>query len=455
MFASPVDSETRARELGIYIQDQWTIRRWTVNAGGRFDHFRGWVPAQTQPAGRWVPERRYAEVADVPDWKDFTTRVAAAYDLFGDGRTAIKATLGKFLDFANAGQDVELHNPISTVASSATRAWADSNGDWIPQESELGPLSNANFGRNVVSTFYDDALIRGWGKEEYNWQGSVQLQHQLFERVGIDIGYFRTWLGNFSTTDNRAVGPEDYDEFCMTAPVDVRLPGGGGQRICGLYDVSRAKVGQVNNLVRHSAEFGKQSQVYDGVDALLNWRFLTGGSLVGGLSTGRTVLDTCDVIVDSPDKRFCRQAPPWSAETSVRFGFVLPLPQDFRLSGTFQDNPGVPIQAIYSASNAEIAPSLGRNLSACASATGSCNARVNVDLIGPTALYEERVRQVDVRVSRLVRVGQMRVNGHLEVYNLFNDNTVRALVSTYGATWQRPNFVLGARMLKLAFQVDF
>jgi hypothetical protein len=86
-----------------------------------------------------VPERRYDEVANVPNWKDFTTLVAASCDLFGDGRTAIKATLGKVLDFANAGQDVELHNPISTIASSATRAWGTATATGFCRRASWGP----------------------------------------------------------------------------------------------------------------------------------------------------------------------------------------------------------------------------------------------------------------------------------------------------------------------------
>jgi hypothetical protein len=458
MFASPADTRVRARELGVYAQDQWTIRRWTLNIGGRLDSFNGWVPEQDQPAGRWVQARHFDKISDVPNWKDFTSRLSAAYDLFGDGRTALKASIGKYLAYASAGGIVLDQNPIYTSANSATRTWADANGDWVPQESELGPSSNSRFGQNIVNTFYDDDVMRGWGVRGYNWQGNVQLQHQLAERLAVNIGYFRTSFGNFTTTDNRAWVPADYDQYCITMPVDARLPE-SGQQICGLYDLARArdgvvKVGVVDNLVRNASAFGKQEQVFNGVDATLQWRFATTGSLTGGLSTGSTTTDRCEQLVDSPDKRFCRDTPPWSAGTNVRFGLVTPLPYDLRLSSTFQNNAGIPITAVYSATNAEIARSLGRNLSACPANTGACSARQNIALVGPSQLFERRMMLVDVRLSKFIRVGKVRLQGQLDVFNIFNNNTVRQVVTAYGDNWQQPLNVLGARMLKLGFNID-
>jgi hypothetical protein len=458
MFASPADTIVRAVELGFYAQDQWTIRRWTLNVGARIDQFKGWVPEQDQPAGRWLPARHYDRIDDVPNWWDITPRVAAAYDLFGNGKTAVKSSIGKYVAYATAGSAVLPQNPVITASNSATRNWTDANGDWVPQENELGPLSNSRFGQNVNTTSYADDVMRGWGVRDYNWQFGAQVQHQLLERMAVNVGYFRTWFGNFQTTDNRLVTPQDYSPYCITAPVDARLPASvSGQQVCGLYDLSPAKVGQVDNLVTQASNFGKQRQVFNGVDATLQWRFMTSGMLTGGISTGTTTTDNCEQRIDSPDRRFCDNTPPWAAGTNIRFGYVVPLPLDLRLSGAVQNNAGVPITATYAASNAEIAPSLGRNLSACPanSTITSCTARVNVALLGPSDLYEERSTLVDVRLARILRIGKTRFEGQLDVFNIFNSNSVRLVNNTFGPLWQQPLGILGARMVKLGFQVQF
>ena len=94
--------------------------------------------------------------------------------------------------------------------------------------------------------------------------------------MSLTGGYYRSWYAHFLTTDNLAVTSADYNPYCITAPVDARLPDGGGYPVCGLYDVSLAKFGQVNNLVTHSSNFGKQTQVNDFFDVGVNTRLQLG-----------------------------------------------------------------------------------------------------------------------------------------------------------------------------------
>ena len=149
LIASPLNLKMRTRQIGLYAQEQWTLDRLTVYGGLRFDHDRGWNPAQDVPAGPWIGARHYDKVDNVPNWKDINPRMGAAFDLFGNGRTAVKANLGRFVAFeANSGINFS-SNPANAIATNATRVWTDANRDYVPQESELGPLSNANFGRPI------------------------------------------------------------------------------------------------------------------------------------------------------------------------------------------------------------------------------------------------------------------------------------------------------------------
>jgi hypothetical protein len=303
------------------------------------------------------------------------------------------------------------------------------------------------------------------------WQGSAGIQQELRPGVGLKVGYFRTAFGNFRVTNNVAVTSADYDPFCVTAPVDPRLPGGGGNQICGLRDLKGAAFGAVSNLVGRASQFGTQTEVYNGVDIGINARFGRGGLLAGGVNTGRTVTDNCDIVTKHPEivatssifaaaspaasTQFCHPTHSWAGQTQVKLSGVYPLPWDAQVSAVFQNLPGFPLLATRPFTNAEIAPSLGRNLAACPAATGPCTATASVALVQPFTRFEDRLTQLDVRLSKRLRVGGVRVQGMLDIYNLLNGSTVLLVNTNYGSQWLRPTEVLPARLFKLGVQLDF
>src|SRR6266496_269202 len=70
----------------------------------------------------------------------------------------------------------------------------------------------------------------------------------------------RRTYGNFIVTDNLATAASDYSPYSVTAPLDARLPGGGGYVVSGMFDVNPNKFGLVNNLVRNAGLYGNQTQ---------------------------------------------------------------------------------------------------------------------------------------------------------------------------------------------------
>jgi len=48
-----------AYNTGVYGQDQWTMKRLTLNLGLRYDSYRGYADAVDAPAGPWVPARHF------------------------------------------------------------------------------------------------------------------------------------------------------------------------------------------------------------------------------------------------------------------------------------------------------------------------------------------------------------------------------------------------------------
>jgi hypothetical protein len=317
-------------------------------------------------------------------------------------------------------------------------------------------------------------------KENYNWQANVSVQQQLRSNVGLTVAYFRTWYGAMQALDNQFVTPADFDPFCITAPTDSRLGSVSGKQICGNYDVKPAKFGQFDYLRTQASHYGDMAEVFDGVDITTMARFGK-AQFQGGLATGRTVTDNCNLKIDSPatatagspagaslnlsvvDLRpgFCNVSRPWASSTQVKFNVVYALPWDFQASSIYQNIPGVPIRASYVATDAEIFPSLGRHLASCPSQTAAtCNQTYTSDLIAPFSLYGDRIQQVDLRLTRNFPLSRSRkLQGNFDIYNILNASTVQNEQATFrpgpANQWRNAIQFMGGRLIKFSAQLTF
>jgi hypothetical protein len=282
--------------------------------------------------------------------------------------------------------------------------------------------------------------------------------------MAVNVAYFRTWYGNFTATENTAVTASDFTQYCVTAPTDSRLGATSGQQLCGLYDVNPAQFGRVSNLVTFASKFGKQTEHYDGLDVSVNSRFGKGGILQGGVGFGRTVEDNCDVVVGKPQVQFlinsqsaprtdafCHVVLPWSAQTQYKFAVNYPLPwYGLRVSTTYQNLPSIPLAATNAFTNAQILPSLGRNLSAGAAGT------VTTNIVEPNSVFEDgRLQTMDFRFSKIFTFGRTRLTASADMYNTFNANNVTQVNTSFGPSWLKPLQVLDGRLFKFGGQFEF
>jgi len=193
IFNTPTSSRNNVgADLGVYVQDTWTTRRLSLSPGLRFDYFQSSIPAQSVPAGRFVPARQFAEFPDVASWKNVSPRLGGSYDLFGNGQTAIKGNLGVYVQSQGTGF-AATYNPI--VITTDTRTWTDLIRDDIAQENELGPTSNVNFGTRQNQNFAPEI------KRPYQWVYDIAFQHELLRANHVK---WITWLVNGSRPRNAA-----------------------------------------------------------------------------------------------------------------------------------------------------------------------------------------------------------------------------------------------------------
>ena len=465
MSGNPFLTVNWATPSAIYAQDQSTFGRLTLQGGIRFDYASSAYPDQQIGPEKFIPAAITFPATSGTAFKDITPRVGATYDVFGNGKTAVKVTLGKYLEASSAAGTYTALNPINRVATSTSRSWTDGNSNFTPDCDLLSPVaqdnrprggdfcgawSNLGFGKSSFDTNYDPAITQGWGVRPYNWDFGVSVQHELIPRLSATVGYFRRIYGNFLVTDNLAVESTDYATFSIPVPGDGRLPGGGGTVLAGLYDVSSTKFGQINNLVTASSRYGTQTERWNGVDLSLDAR-LRSLTVQGGFSTGQTVTDNCEIRAELPETAtvnpFCHVAAGFLTQFRGLGSYTIPK-VDLRVGATFQSKPGAQLAANYVATNAVVTP---RRWAAAFPA----NPNVTVNVIVPGALYGDRINQLDFRVAKILRFGRARTQVGIDLYNALNSSAVQTYNQTLGPSYLTPTLVLPSRFAKISAQIDF
>jgi Carboxypeptidase regulatory-like domain len=484
LLATPWRTFIDEQDHGLFVQDRWKLGRTTLTGGLRYDYFHVSFPAQPVGPSPVAPARSF----DFPKtngvtWHDLEPRVGIAHDLFGDGKTAVKVSLNKYLAFYGApnagGTDTVATftsnmNPTARLVNTTTRSWTDANRNFVPEcnllnpdsNGECGAMANRDFGSTRPGSSYDPDTLIGWNRRpDSNWQFSAGVQRQLVPRVSVDVSYFRTWYTNLVVTDDRAINPGDFDTFSIAAPSDPNLPGGGGYTVSGLYNLKSSSFGRPSdNYITFADNYGKAINHWNGFDVTFNARALSGVTLQGGTSSGRTSTDNCEVAAKLPEILFgasnlgaenanvwlpgayCHQVGHFVTQAKLIGTYQVPR-IDVQVAATVQSLPGPQVWANLTATNAIVAPSLGRSLSG-----GAANMVVNITPPGRT--YGERMNELDLRIGKILSYGRIRTTASIDLYNVFNANPVLTESRAY-ATWRRPQSILGARFLELVLKLDY
>jgi len=156
-------------------------------------------------------------------------------------------------------------------------------------------------------------------------------------------------------------------------------------------------------------------------------------------------------VIDSPQAlRFC-DARRWT--TNVRFLATMQLPWDINAGITYQDNPGPEILANYSVANADITSGVVKFVNP--SRTTFSGASATVPLLAPGAMFQDRMRQVDLRLAKSFQYRGMRARFSLDLANMFNTAAVITHNTTYGGNWLKPTYTLQGRIVKPGLTVEF
>src|SRR6478735_4214964 len=470
------DVHQRVEFHALYAQEQWTLGRATVQGALRYDHAFSFFPAQTVGGQRFLPTvTNYPETQGVTGYNDLWPRGGIAYDLFGTGKTSVKFNFGRYLEAAQNGGLFTALNPTTRISTSASRSWTDNNGNWVPDCDLLntaaqspattgsidtcGANTKANFGTPVFDSTLDPSLQSGWGVRSGASQWGASVQQQVLPRMSVELSYLRRWLVNFPVLDNRARGPEDHTLFGVVAPIDPRLPNGGGYTVDGFYNVTAAAAARLNdNYQTLDTKIATQTQAADSISVNLTARPRSGLTLQGGFNTANTHSDSCALRTLLPETTplnpYCNNSTGWITRYTAISSYVVPK-IDVLVSGTLRSDKGVPLAANWAAPNSATV-GLNRPFAGIAGQT------VTVNLIEPNTQFGDRVNEINLRFAKIVRFGGTRSNIGVDLYNAFNAAPVLSYNPTYSPTvtsgtanWLRPTSVLQARYVKISAQIDF
>ena len=487
------EQNDRTATTAFYVQDQWTVKRWTLQGAVRYDRASSWAPAEgngTTDTSIFSPAPiSFPRTVSVAGYNDITTRWGAAWDVFGTGRTALKVNVGKYLQNATNDENYTANNPAARIVRNVfARGWIDGNTNFIVDCNLANPDlqatpggdtcqalagDNRNFGNaNPNSTIINPDILEGWGVRPSDGQFGISIQQEVLPRVSVDVSYNRRWFANFFVDDNQLVGPADYSPWTYTAPLNERLPGGGGYPIQAFSITREAALLGARTYRTFETDFGDaRTQYWHGVNVNVNTRLRNGLTFQGGTSTGRGVRDTCDAStkIDSPDPRNCHVTEPFMTSFTGNASYTVPK-VDVLVSGQFRSRNPANIGAVGGASasngsslnaNVQVPNTVVQQLLGRLPGTALATGNTTINLLTTGEMYpSERLNQVDMRFAKILRFDNRRLDIAIDLYNLFNTNHTTGFdgnygLATNGADWLRPTSIVAPRFARVNFTLYY
>ena len=425
LWNTPTAHNSKIRLFGIFAQDTWSHGKLTLNLGVRVDHARGWMPDQSKAAGTFSAARELTETDVFSSWRG-VWRTGLVYDLFGSGRTAIKASASRYAAQVGLNMVQRVH-PFQRT--SGTRPWTDSNTDRIPQESELGAFS----GFPGQSSRYADANGPDW---PYSDEVTAGIEHQLAQDIRVGATYYRRTNRLIVGSRNMLVPSTAYTAHTIGVPAAPTGPGGD----IVFYNLQSGFTGLQDNVFDNEDVL---NTTFNGVEFTASKRLRDRWQMLVGLTVGKNEGGVLTGDLNDPNNAL--NFPQGIEGTDSVYAFRLSgsylAPYDINVSGSFILNDGYPYQSAYAVTRT-VFPTLTRS-----------SQTVRLSTRGDERLPD--VAMIDLRISRSFRFNERRITPMLELFNLTNADTVVGTNANVGTSYLRPTEILSPRLLRLGISVDF
>jgi hypothetical protein len=206
-YTGPVTRDERVQTHAFYVQDQWTLNRFTLTGALRYDNASSTYYPTCVDADIFVASGYCAPVTKTEgvNFHNLTPRWGVAWDIFGTGKTSLKWNMGQYVAAASIGGIYTSSNPARRVQNSVGRSWQDWNGNRIPdcfnQNSQnvpdlpLGTTANGGTNQNVATPVWarpHTNLGDYCGPTNGNQALSFATDPYILDASGLNAGFFTT-----------------------------------------------------------------------------------------------------------------------------------------------------------------------------------------------------------------------------------------------------------------------
>jgi hypothetical protein len=420
----------------LFINDTWAVGRVTVNAGVRYDNYRGWLPEQEQLAATVgpvsVPARIFSEVEHF-NWNLFAPRLGVVYDLAGDGRTVLKGNYGYY--WHNPGAGVSSSANPNTTAKSATYQWNDLNGDrrWQPGEE----------GNRTAQSLEGSIQIDPNIKAAYTHEASIWIERQLTDVMGVRTGFvYKTeddLIGTFvpgrSVLNNAYSVPFNYtfndvdDQGRVIGPRTITLHG-MPTALQGQFPLTQVVMNIPDRYSRYKTYEVAVTKRYGN-----RWSAQVGGAYSWLTDNPETVANS---YPQTPDRPGVVDRTQWNLKATASYDG----PWGVRLSPVLRHQSGT---------------NFARQISVPASAGNAAGLIFPASTIyaeAPDENREDNIWVFDVRAEKTVNfTDRLRSRLFLDVFNITNSSASETITRTIGANYRRPAAILAPVTARLGFRL--
>jgi hypothetical protein len=396
----------------------------------------------------------------VPSFSNWSPRLSAVYDLFGNAKTALKFSVNRYMrQYAasyyypyspiSQGTDVRNWFDVDLIPGTSTPSGRvlSTNRDDIAQDNEIGPTTNTRFGLAADRRVDPDI------QREYSWDWSAGIQHELFPRVSVMGSWYYTKAYDVQRTRNLLRTVADY------IPVPTRNPLTGESMT--IFNLNPAKLGQVDAV---DANSDINTRLYLAYEAGIQFRRENGGMLMFSWAAEQIRDVSCDTE-NANALIYCDQ----TGELFQELGTVpgVPFLNEFKLAGSHPLPWGFQGAVSFLSYAANAASPVGGtaphvwpltvtwNVPVTAFPNNQRTEVVTVPLIAPGTKYLDRWNQTDISIRRMFRAGRLEIQPALEVYNLFNSSVALARNQNFGPSLDYATQILQGRFMKLGFLLRF